>query len=237
MFCIRSDRIISTGNSNHGDNESLMGLTTPSSTQASSPSASPALSLTDDRKRNKSESEDNQSQRNRFVKKKTLWLTFELWFQFRANSGANNSSVTSPKNPSQYQSPSLLSSTKSTLPTPSILSTSAPPHFTYPATTTTTLPVLQYAAIVSQNTVPSTPSTTTTSSNTTTSKQQILSPQTKQPSRQLPNGTGAMTNTNDSIATSTSTLPISSVTTTVTSSSNSSHPPSLLSTNNDRTGN
>ena len=39
-----------TAYSNHGDNESIIGLTTPSSTQASSPSASPALSLTDDRK-------------------------------------------------------------------------------------------------------------------------------------------------------------------------------------------
>ena len=67
----------STTNSNHGgDNESLMGLTTPSSTQASSPSASPALSLTDDRKRNKSESEDNQSQRNRFSMQ-----TNELFFR------------------------------------------------------------------------------------------------------------------------------------------------------------
>jgi len=44
-----------------------MGLTTPSSTQPSSPSASPALSSTDDRKRNKSESEDNHSQRNRYL--------------------------------------------------------------------------------------------------------------------------------------------------------------------------
>ncbi len=65
---IRLDRVTSISNSNHGDNESILGLTTPSSTQASSPSASPALSLTDDRKRNKSESEDNQSQRNRLKK-------------------------------------------------------------------------------------------------------------------------------------------------------------------------
>jgi len=43
-----------------------MGLTTPSSTQPSSPSASPALSATDDRKRNKSESEDSQSHRIRY---------------------------------------------------------------------------------------------------------------------------------------------------------------------------
>ncbi|CAF4181798.1 unnamed protein product [Rotaria sp. Silwood2] len=219
-----SDRTITT-TSSHGDNESIMGLTTPSSTQTSSPSASPALSLTDDRKRNKSESEDNQSQRN------------------RSNSGANNLSsvhVPSPKTPSQLQqqSPNILSSTKPILPSApssaSVLSTSAPPHFTYPITTTT-LPILQYAAIVSQNTVPST-STTTTSSNTTISKQNVLSPQTKQQSRQLLNGTITITNTNDSIVTTTSTLPISSVTTTVTSSSNSSHPPSLLSTTNDRTG-
>ena len=65
-FSLRSDRLTTT-NSNHADNESLMGLTTPSSTQASSPSASPALSLTEDRKRNKSESEDNQSQRHRLI--------------------------------------------------------------------------------------------------------------------------------------------------------------------------
>jgi hypothetical protein len=58
----------SASNSNHGDNESAMGLTTPSSTQPSSPSASPALSSTDDRKRNKSESEDNRPQRNRYSK-------------------------------------------------------------------------------------------------------------------------------------------------------------------------
>ncbi|CAF0867299.1 unnamed protein product [Rotaria sordida] len=220
-----SDRTTNAASS-HGDIESIMGLTTPSSTQTSSPSASPALSLTDDRKRNKSESEDNQSQRN------------------RTNSGTNNLSTThvpSPKNPSQLQqqSPSILSSTKSILSSSaSVLSTSAPPHFTYPITTTTA-PVLQYAAIVSQNTVPST-STTTTSSNTTISKQHVLSPQTKQQSRQILNGTitttPTLTNTNDSIVITTSTLPISSVTTTVTSSSNSSHPPSLLSTTNDRTG-
>ncbi len=66
-FMNSSERpILSTASSNHGDNESMMGLTTPSSTQPSSPSASPALSATDDRKRNKSESEDNQSQRNRY---------------------------------------------------------------------------------------------------------------------------------------------------------------------------
>ncbi|CAF1560433.1 unnamed protein product [Adineta ricciae] len=236
-----SDRMTATSattNSNHGDNESLMGLTTPSSTQASSPSASPALSLTEDRKRNKSESEDNQSQRN------------------RTNSGANHSTTTYVSSPKtslqlQQQSPSVSTTTKSTLPTvstpASALSTSAPPHFAYPATTTATattsaLPVLQYSAIVSQNTVPST-STTTTSSNTNTSKQQqqhVLSPpakqQQQQQSRQLLNGTGAISIINDSIVTTSSTLPISSVTTTVTSSSNTSHPPSLLSTANDRSG-
>jgi hypothetical protein len=57
-----------------------MGLTTPSSTQASSPSASPALSLTDDRKRNKSESEDNQSQRNRLIH--IYSLKYVLFFLF-----------------------------------------------------------------------------------------------------------------------------------------------------------
>ena len=165
-----------------------------------------------------------------------------IFVLFRSNSGANNSSVTSPKNPfqsHQHQSPSVLSSAKSNQTSApssaSTLSTSAPPHFTYPTTNTTTLPVLQYSAIVSQNTVPST-STTTTSSNTTASKQQILSPQTKQPTRQLPNGTGITMNINEATSTSSSTLPISSVTTTVTNSSNSSHPPSLLLSNNDRTG-
>ncbi len=63
----------SASNSNHGDNESAMGLTTPSSTQPSSPSASPALSSNDDRKRNKSESEDNHPQRNRYsIKKESI---------------------------------------------------------------------------------------------------------------------------------------------------------------------
>jgi hypothetical protein len=63
----RSERTtVSLTNSNYGDNESIMGLTTPSSTQPSSPSASPALSATDDRKRNKSESEDSQSHRIRY---------------------------------------------------------------------------------------------------------------------------------------------------------------------------
>jgi hypothetical protein len=144
------------------------------------------------------------------------------------------SHVSSPKTPSilQHQSPS----SKLILPiVPSILSTSAPPHFTYPVSTTN-LPVLQYSAIVSQNTVPLT-STTTISSNSTISKQQhVLSPPTKQQTRQLPNGTGAIPNTHDSTVITTSSLPISSVTSTVTNSSNSSHPPSLLSTNNDRTG-
>ena len=227
------DRMTSIGSSHQGDNESAIGLTTPSSTQASSPSASPALSLTDDRKRNKSESEDNHSQRNRFIHCKTT-LAFSSPtdpFSSRTNSGATNSSITnlfSPKTPSQtHQSPSVSSSS-----TKSSLSTSAPPHFTYPTTTTTTttLPVLQYSAIVSQNT------TTTTSSNTTASKQQqnILSPQPKPTFRQLLNGTNSTTNANDSIATTaTSSLPISSITTTVTNSSNM---PSLLPTNNDRSG-
>ena len=66
LFLYRVERpLISTSSSNHGDNESTIDLTTPSSTQPSSPSASPALSATDDRKRNKSESEDSQSNRNR----------------------------------------------------------------------------------------------------------------------------------------------------------------------------
>lgn len=174
-------------------------------------------------------------------------MFLKIFFVFRSNSGAHNSSVTHVSSPktNQQQSPSVLSSTNKTIlpsapSSASVLSTSAPPHFTYPLTTTstTTLPVLQYSAIVSQNTVPST-STTTTSSNTIVSKpqQHVLSPQTKQP---LKDTTTTISNTNDSILpiiTTTSTLPISSVTTTVTNSTNSSHLPSLLSTTNDRTGN
>ncbi|CAF1424164.1 unnamed protein product [Adineta steineri] len=209
---------VSTANSNHGDNESIIGLTTPSSTQPSSPSASPALSATDDRKRNKSESEDNQSQRN------------------RSNSGANGSSTTntphisSPKSSVlQQQSPNVGSSTKPSLSSAPVLSTSAPPHFTYPvttSTTTTTPPVLQYSTIVSQNTLPSTP--TTPSSSSSTKQQNIHSPQTKQMSRQT-------SINNDSTVTTTSTPSIPTTTTITSSSSNSSHPPSLLG-NNDRSG-
>ncbi|CAF4951079.1 unnamed protein product, partial [Rotaria sp. Silwood1] len=191
-------------NSNHGDNESAISLTTPSSTQPSSPTASPAISTTDDRKRNKSESEDNQTQRN------------------RTNSGANSSTTnvihgSSPKNPILHQQSSI---TKT--PT-SVLSASVPTHFTYP-TTTTTQPVLQYSTIVSQNTIPSTP----TSSSSASKQQNIFSPQTKQMSRQT------SINNNDSTVTTTSSqsIPSSSTTTTI---SNSSHPPSLV-TNNDRTG-
>jgi hypothetical protein len=54
-----------TSDSIHGDNESLMGLTTPSSTQPSSPTASPALSSNDDQKRNKFDIDDYHSQRAR----------------------------------------------------------------------------------------------------------------------------------------------------------------------------
>ena len=248
----RTERTM-TVNSNYGDSESMMGLTTPSSTQASSPSASPALSLTDDRKRNKSESEDNQSQRNRFV---IVWSTNNNpSASFRSNSGANQGSishttyVSSPKTPSinSQQSPSALSTSKPILPSAvssaSALSTSAPPHFAYPATSTTAttttsagpLPVLQYATIVSQNTVPST-STTTATSNTGTPKQSshILSPPAKQQIRPMSNGTSNTGTSNDSTAMTTSTfvLPLASVT----SSSNNSYPPSLLSSTNDRTG-
>ncbi|CAF0931984.1 unnamed protein product [Rotaria sordida] len=207
-------------NSNHGDNESTMSLTTPSSTQPSSPTASPALSAIDDRKRNKSDSEDNQSQRN------------------RTNSGANGSTTnitygSSPKNPLIHQQSS---STKTPLSSASVLSASAPTHFTYPttppATTTTTQPVLQYSTIVSQNTIPSTP---ITSNNSISKQQNIFSPQTKQMSRQTSinnNDSTVITSSSQSIPSSSS----SSTTTTITNSiSNSSHPPSLL-TNNDRTG-
>ena len=203
-----------------------MGLTTPTSTQTSSPIASPALSFTDDRKRNKSESEDNQSQRHRSVyHRHSRKLTFSALF--RNDSGTNH--VSSPKNPSQ-QSPSVLSKVNlnSAPSSSSALSASAPSQFAYPTTNTTTLPVLQYSAIVSQNNL-SSPSAATAASSTNpiTSKQQhVLSPPSKQPSRQLSNGTG--THTNDSTVTSTSNLPSSSVT--------NSHPPSLLSSNNDRTG-
>ncbi len=71
----RSERTTTSAtNSNHGDNESFLGLTTPSSTQPSSPSASPALSSNDDRKRNKSESEDNHPQRNRYLIKSLILI-------------------------------------------------------------------------------------------------------------------------------------------------------------------
>lgn len=174
---------------------------------------------------------------------------------FRSNSGANQGSishttyVSSPKTPSinSQQSPSVLSTSKPILPSAvssaSALSTSAPPHFAYPAASTTattttsasTLPVLQYATIVSQNTVPST-STTTTTSNTGTPKQspQILSPSAKQQIRPMSNGTSNTGTSNDStvMTTSTSALPLASVT----SSSNNSYPPSLLSSTNDRSG-
>ncbi|CAF1629130.1 unnamed protein product [Adineta ricciae] len=214
---------ISTANSNHGDSEPIMGLTTPSSTQPSSPSASPALSLIEDRKRNKSESEDSQSQRN------------------RSNSGANGSSTastshaSSPKNPTLHQqSPNVVSSTSKTpLSSAPILSASAPPHFTYPTTTTTTSttttqPVLQYSTIVSQKTLPSTP---TTATSTSTSKQQsMFSPQSKSMSRQ----TSVSNNESTISIASNSSIPSSTVTT-INSASNSSHLP-LLPANNDRTG-
>ncbi|CAF2713930.1 unnamed protein product [Rotaria sp. Silwood2] len=204
-------------NSNHGDNESTMSLTTPSSTQPSSPTASPAISTTiDDRKRNKSESEDNQSQRN------------------RTNSGTNSSTTnvthgSSPKNPILHQQTSITKTPGSSSSSSSVLSTSAPTHFTYPITTTatTTQPILQYSTIVSQNTTPSTPIT----SNSSGSKQQnIFSPQTKQMSRQT------SINNNDSTIITTSSQSIPSFSSsTITTISNSSHPPSIL-TNNDRTG-
>jgi hypothetical protein len=220
---------MSTTNSNHGDNESIMGLTTPSSTQPSSPSASPALSATDDRKRNKSESEDSQSNRNRYFihhlsSPKTIFCLT------RSNSGANGSSTTStsyvssPRNPFSYQqSPgvSSSSSTKTPLSSSSGLSASVPPHFTYP---TSTQPVLQYSTIVSQNTLPS---TSTSNSNSISKQQSILSPKTNQMSRQT------SVNNNDSTVITTSTQPTSTIASNSTASS--SHPPSLLA-NNDRTG-
>ncbi|CAM2710927.1 unnamed protein product [Rotaria socialis] len=221
-----SDRTTFYSNSNHGDNESTMSLTTPSSTQPSSPTASPALPSFDDRKQHKSEPEDTQSQRN------------------RANSSTNGSSSTtittsvshgsSPKNPIVNQQ----SSTKAPLSSASVLSVSAPPHFTYPPLTTTQ-PVLQYSTIVSQNTLPSTP---ITSSNSLSKQQNIFSPQSKQMSRQTSinnNDSPVITTSSQSILSSSATTTTTTTTTTATpitnSIPNSSHPPSLL-TNNDRSG-
>ncbi|CAF4540534.1 unnamed protein product, partial [Rotaria socialis] len=202
-----SDRTTFYSNSNHGDNESTMSLTTPSSTQPSSPTASPALPSFDDRKQHKSEPEDTQSQRN------------------RANSSTNGSSSTtittsvshgsSPKNPIVNQQ----SSTKAPLSSASVLSVSAPPHFTYPPLTTTQ-PVLQYSTIVSQNTLPSTP---ITSSNSLSKQQNIFSPQSKQMSRQT------SINNNDSPVITTSTAAPTSSSSSFLSSANSND---LSSTNN-----
>ncbi|CAF3055188.1 unnamed protein product [Rotaria socialis] len=223
-----SDRTTFYSNSNHGDNESTMSLTTPSSTQPSSPTASPALPSFDDRKQHKSEPEDTQSQRN------------------RANSSTNGSSSTtittsvshgsSPKNPIVNQQ----SSTKAPLSSASVLSVSAPPHFTYPPLTTTQ-PVLQYSTIVSQNTLPSTP---ITSSNSLSKQQNIFSPQSKQMSRQTSinnNDSPVITTSSQSILSSSATTTTTTTTATATATPitnsipNSSHPPSLL-TNNDRSG-
>jgi hypothetical protein len=183
------------------------------------------------------ENEINQIQKiiihNGIGIEKKFFFYFNKKIFSRTNSGANSSTTTtnishvsSPKNPMLHQqSPNILSSTKT--PLSSGLSTSVPPHFTYPTSTTTTnQPVLQYSTIVSQNTLPST-STTITSSNLTSKQQNILSPQTKQTSRQT------SISSNDSTVNTTSTQSISSVTITTTNST--SHPPSLLS-NTDRTG-
>ncbi len=105
------------------------------------------------------------------------------------------------------------------------LSTSVPPHFTYP---TSTQPILQYSTIVSQNTLPAT--STASSSNSTSKQQNILSPQTKQISRQT-----SSTNNDSTVITTSSQSMSAGTTTTTNSTSNNSHPPSLLA-NNDRTG-
>ena len=156
----------------------------------------------------------------------------------RSNSGANQGSmshmahVSSPKTPSiiSQQSPSVLSTSKPILPSAvssaSALSTSAPPQFAYPVTSTTavgTLPVLQYATIVSQNTVLS-----TTTPSTPKQSPHILSPAAKQQSKAMSNGTSNPATSNDATVMTTSALPLASVT----SSSTNSHPPSLLSSTN-----
>ena len=150
----------------------------------------------------------------------------------RSNSGANQqgslahtSHVSSPKNPSvlTQQSPNVSSKTNlSSAPTSaSALSSSAPPHFAYPATTTTTtattsttstLPVLQYSAIVSQNTAPSSTNITTSNANASKPSPHVLSPPNKQQQQQ---GTRSMSNGNNNES----------------SSIIGSHPPSLLATN------
>ena len=158
----------------------------------------------------------------------------------RSNSGANGSSTTStshassPKNPTlNQQSPNVSSSTKTPLSSAPILSASAPPHFTYPTTSTsaaTTQPILQYSTIVSQNTLPTTPTTASSTPSSSSKQQGIVSPQAKQISRQI-----SISN-NDALGSITASQTISSAATTASSStSNSSHLPSLLS-NNDRTG-
>ncbi|CAF2265206.1 unnamed protein product [Rotaria magnacalcarata] len=220
-----SERTTFYSNSNHGDNESTMSLTTPSSTQPSSPTTSPALPSFDDRRQHKSESEDTQSQRT------------------RTNSGTNGSSSitttatttsvshgSSPKNPIVNQQ----SSTKAPLSSASVLSASAPPHFTYPPLTTTQ-PVLQYSTIVSQNTLPSTP---IISSSSLSKQQNIFSPQSKQMSRQTSinnNDSPVITTSSQSILSSSLSSATTTAPTITNSIPNSSHPPSLL-TNNDRSG-
>ena len=212
----------------------MMGLTTPSSTQPSSPSASPALSSTEDRKRNKSESEDNQSQRNRyfiFFTNNNHWQNLLDQIQVPMVPQSQVYPMpSSPKNPLTTTSTitqCLIINQNASNYQSSGLSTSVPPHFTYPISTQ---PVLQYSTIVSQNTLPSTASTT--NSNSTLKQVNVSSPQTKQMSRQT------STNNNDSTVTLTSTQPSAATTMTTTtsnSSASSSHPLSLLA-NNDRSG-
>jgi hypothetical protein len=133
--------------------------------------------------------------------------------------------TSSPRNPFSYQQSPGVSSSSTTTKTPlsssssSGLSTSVPPHFTYP---TSTQPVLQYSTIVSQNTP-----TSTTNSNSISKQQSVLSPKPNPMSRQT------SVNNNDSTVNTTSNQSTSTITTN--STANSSHPPPLLA-NNDRSG-
>jgi len=167
----------SATNSTHGDND----LTTPSSTQPSSPTASPALSSTDEQKRTKFDLDDQSSQRKR-------------------SNSSTNGSLTTTTTLSHLTSPK---SSSSSVPKHSQSSTNPPP-FNYSTsvgqtststtnqTTVNTPPVLPYSAIVSQNTSSTTTTGTTSNSNV---KQQVFSPSSKQMSRQLSTDTNATAST------------------------------------------
>lgn len=179
---LSSERTIagSASNSTHGDND----LTTPSSTQPSSPTASPALSSTDEQKRTKFDLDDLSSQRK------------------RSNSSTNGSmsTTTTLSHLTSPKSSSTVSKHSQSTPNPPHFnhstSTTQMPNSTASNTTVSTPPVLPYSAIVSQN-VSSTSSTTTTTGTATNAniKQQIFSPSSKQMSRQLSTDTNTTAST------------------------------------------